>query len=88
MPRHIFCALFVGITCGCAPVISGTMNATVTEEEINTKTMAYFAAAPEDIRIENIESHTLATTFRTYHKDVLYNCRIYYGSVECKQPGA
>lgn len=73
---------------GCAPMISGVMNATTTDADVATKTAAYFGAKPEQIKITNINKQALATDYQTTYKGVLYNCTIYYGAVTCKKPGA
>jgi hypothetical protein len=72
---------------GCAPIISGAMNASTTEADVVNKTVAYFGAKPDEIQISNIEKHALDTTYKAVYRGVLYNCSIYYGAVNCKQPG-
>lgn len=74
-------------TSGCAPIISGAMNLNVTDDEVIEKTAKYFGASRKEISISQIEKGTLATTYQTRHGGKLYNCRVYYGEVDCKQPG-
>ncbi len=79
--------LACGVLGGCAPMISGAMNASVDEQQALTDTAYYFGVSESAIQIENFEKHTLASTYRAYIDDTMYNCRIYYGEVECKKPG-
>ncbi len=71
----------------CAPMISGSMNASLTENDIIRKTADYFDADPEEIEIKKINKELLSTTYKTTYRDTLYNCRIYYGAVSCLRPG-
>ena len=73
---------------GCAPIISGAMNATVTDQVVLEKTAKYFGVAPKDITVSGAEKGALATSYNTKFRGKLYNCSIYYGEVNCKQPGA
>lgn len=72
---------------GCAPMISGAMNMTVTPETISEKTAKYFGVAAGTLSISNIEKSALATSYQVRTAGKLYNCTIYYGDVQCKQPG-
>lgn len=72
---------------GCAPMISGAMNATVDEGVVIEKTAKYFGLKREDVKIANVEKGALSTTYQTRVSKVLYNCTIYYGEVNCSQPG-
>lgn len=72
---------------GCAPMISGVMNATTTESDVATKTADYFGAKPDQIKIANINKQALSTNYQTTYKGKLYNCTLYYGAVTCKKPG-
>jgi hypothetical protein len=88
MVSKIFALGLAVMAAGCAPMISGTMNASVTPEEVATKTADYFGVAASSLTITDYEKHTLATTYKTRVDGQLYNCRIYYGEVECRRPGA
>lgn len=74
-------------TSGCAPIISGAMNMNVTDEAVNEKTAKYFGVERKGIVVSQIEKGMLETTYKTMHGGKLYNCQIYYGEVDCKQPG-
>ncbi len=71
----------------CAPIISGSMNASLTEDDVIRKTAGYFDTDPEELEIKNINKELLYTTYKTTYKGTLYNCRIYYGAVSCLRPG-
>ncbi|MES2877488.1 MAG: peptidoglycan-binding domain-containing protein [Pseudomonadota bacterium] len=73
---------------GCAPLISGAMNVAVDENSIHEKTASYFGVPRESIKISSIEKGALSTSFRTTYLGKMYNCSIYYGDVNCSQPGA
>lgn len=72
---------------GCAPVISGVMNAAVDENAVYEKTAKYFGVSRDSIIVSSIEKGALATAYRVKYAGRLYNCSIYYGTVDCKQPG-
>jgi hypothetical protein len=80
----VFC---LGLT-GCAPIISGVMNATVTDDVVLEKTSKYFGVSRNEIKVSSIEKGALATAYKTKYAGKLYNCSIYYGNVDCKLPGA
>lgn len=72
---------------GCAPILSGAMNASLSEKEVATKTADYFGTQEKNINITNIDKGALQTSYKATYKKTLYNCTIYYGAVTCKQPG-
>jgi len=72
---------------GCAPMISGVMNATTDENSAAEKIASYFGARRENVVITSTDKGLLATTYQVKHAGKIYNCSIYYGQVECKQPG-
>ncbi|MDO5693517.1 MAG: hypothetical protein Q4G70_13765 [Pseudomonadota bacterium] len=72
---------------GCAPMLSGAMNAGTTEADVLAKTAAHFGAKPEEVKISAVDKQLLATDYKATYKGVLYNCTLYYGSVTCKKPG-
>lgn len=72
---------------GCAPMVSGAMNIVVTEDVVIQKTAKYFGVERKDIVVSSIEKGALATSYQTRHGSKFYNCTIYYGEVNCKQPG-
>lgn len=72
---------------GCAPAISGAMNAGVTQDEIRIKTAKYFGTSTSNVTISAVEKGLLATAYRTRYRGTLYNCSLYYGTVNCKRPG-
>jgi hypothetical protein len=73
---------------GCAPMISGAMNAGVTEQDVIDKTVKYFGATRQEITITDIEKKALSTDYKVRYNGKNYNCWVYYGDVTCKQPGA
>ena len=73
---------------GCAPMISGAMNMSVTPDVVAQKTAKYFSVAESSLQISNIEKQALATSYQVRNAGKLYNCTIYYGEVQCKQPGS
>ena len=86
--KSVLAVCAVAAASGCAPMISAGMNASVDEALVRTETAQYFGVTESAISVENYEKHALATTWQTRHDGVLYNCRMYYGEVECKRPGA
>jgi len=72
----------------CAPMISGAMNAGVTEQDVIDKTVKYFGAPRQELTITDIEKNALSTDYKVRYKGKNYNCSVYYGDVTCKQPGA
>lgn len=84
----VCCFLLVFFISGCAPLISASMNAGVTDEVVVTKTADYFGVTQDEIEVSRIEKGTLATAYKTMYKGNLYNCSIYYGDVTCKVPGS
>lgn len=72
---------------GCAPLVSGAMNASLSDEDVVVKTADYFGAQQKSIKVSNIEKGALTTNYKVNYKNTLYNCSIYYGSVTCKKPG-
>lgn len=85
VPIAVATLLLVG---GCAPMISGAMNLSVTDAVVEEKTAKYFGASPKDITISGIEKRALATVYQARYLGKLYNCQVYYGEVICKQPGS
>jgi hypothetical protein len=77
----------LGFMTGCAPMVSGAMNATMSEQGAAAKTAAYFGADQKDIVVSKFEKGALTSTWSTRYKGVFYNCMVYYGEVSCKQPG-
>ena len=63
------------------------MNSSVTEAEVKAKTAEYFGVAASKLDITNFSKNTLDTTYKTKVNGKLYNCSLYYGSVDCKVPG-
>lgn len=76
-----------GVMSGCAPMVSGAMNATMSEEAAVAKTATYFGAEPKEIVITQFEKGPLSTSWSARYKGTFYNCSIYYGSVSCTKPG-
>jgi len=72
----------------CAPMISGAMNAGVTEQDVVDKTIKYFGATRQEVMITDIEKKALSTDYKVRYKGKNYNCWVYYGDVTCKQPGS
>ena len=70
---------------GCAPMISGVMNATVDENAVSEKTAKYFGVNRENITISSIEKSALTTSYKAKYARKIYNCSIYYGQVTCAQ---
>lgn len=84
--RIAISAAFAFLT-GCAPMISGVMNAAVDENSVLEKTAKYFGAARENLTVSSIEKGALSTTYQAKNAGKIYNCSIYYGAVNCSQPG-
>jgi hypothetical protein len=74
-------------TAGCAPMLSGVMNSSVTNETIMAKTTDYFGVSRKEIIITKIKKSALSTSYKTKYNGKNYNCTIYYGAVSCKEPG-
>lgn len=72
---------------GCAPIVSGVMNATADENSAAEKIASYFGARRDSVVITSTDKGLLATSYQVKHAGKFYNCSIYYGQVECKQPG-
>lgn len=81
--------IFAGVAfiTGCAPMISGVMNAAVDENSVLEKTAKYFGAARENLTVSSIEKGALSTTYQAKNAGKIYNCSIYYGAVNCNQIG-
>lgn len=75
------------IASGCAPMIAGGMNASLTDSAVADKTAAYFGTSPNKVAVTAISKGALTTAYQTTYLGKLYNCTIYYGEVTCKQPG-
>ncbi|WP_157896881.1 peptidoglycan-binding domain-containing protein [Acidovorax carolinensis] len=69
---------------GCAPLVSGAMNAAVDENAIQEKTAKYFAVEPGAFSIFSVEKGALTTAYKVNLEGRIYNCSIYYGDVDCK----
>lgn len=78
---------FAFILSGCAPIVSGVMNAKITDDDVKRKTATYFGVKLSQLEISNIKNETLATSYQVRLKGAFYNCAIYYGAVTCKKPG-
>lgn len=72
---------------GCAPMISGSMNMSVTEGEVKEKTADYFGVSQSKVVISDYQKGLLGVTYKTSVNGKLYNCALYYGAVDCKVPG-
>lgn len=73
---------------GCAPMISGAMNAALSEESILEKTASYFGAAPGKVTVWDTKSDLLTTSYKARYASKAYNCSIYYGEVKCTLLGS
>lgn len=73
---------------GCAPILSGAMNATLTEAEALNKTAQYFGKPAAAIKMSDFQKGALDANYKATVDGKLYNCNIYYGAVQCRQPGA
>lgn len=69
----------------CAPLISGAMNATVTEDSLKAKTAEYLGVPAETLAIQSIDKSALSTSYKAQYGNMRYGCTIYYGQVDCKQ---
>lgn len=72
---------------GCAPMISGVMNHSVDENSMLEKTANYFGVTRENITVSSIEKSAFSTSYQANYSGKIYNCSIYYGAVNCNQPG-
>lgn len=77
-----------GFITGCAPMISGAMNVSVTNEIVITKTAKYFGVTHKEVTVTAMEKGPLSTSYQTIVSDKFYNCILQYGDVSCKQPGS
>ena len=80
----LVCALLLS---GCAPIISGTMNASASPELVRSKTAEHFGVSPARVRVSKYEKGLLGTAYRARVNGTLFNCTYYYGAVTCKRPG-
>jgi len=87
MKAHVVCVLLIAAATGCAPLASGIMNAGTGEDDVVRKTAKYFSVEPGQLEITDIEKSPLHTAYKTRVNSKLYNCTIYYGQVECNEPG-
>lgn len=85
--RYVMLAAALVYMSGCAPIVSSAMNVSVDEQEVRTKTAKYFGAPEDEIEITNYDKQLLATGYQTTYQGELFNCRVYYGSVDCARPG-
>ncbi|WP_394475123.1 peptidoglycan-binding protein [Ralstonia mannitolilytica] len=69
----------------CAPMISGAMNATVSEDSLKAKTADYLGVPAEGVAITSMDKGALSTTYKAQYGDNRYGCSIYYGQIDCKQ---
>ena len=86
----VYLALIIGtsILTGCAPIVSGAMNATLTDETILEKTGSHFGAPLSKITISDKQNDVISTTYKTHYAGKVYNCSIYYGTVKCDLLGS
>lgn len=76
--------MFSAMTTGCAPMISGVMNASLDNEAILVKTAEYFGAPRSKVTISNIKNDVLASSYNASLGGKVYKCSIYYGAVKCE----
>lgn len=69
----------------CAPMISGAMNASVSEDSLKAKTADYLGVPAEGVAITSMDKGALSTTYVAQYGDNRYGCSIYYGQIDCKQ---
>lgn len=69
----------------CAPMISGAMNASVSEDSLKAKTADYLGVPAEGVAITSMDKGALSTTYKAQYGDNRYGCTIYYGQIDCKQ---
>lgn len=72
---------------GCAPMLSGAMNASLNNDDVIAKAAKFFSTSPDNVTVTSIEKNTLTTTYHAKHSGQDFDCQIYYGEVSCK-PGA
>ena len=79
----------IGIILVLSHLLSGcaVTNLMTDEDLAQEKTAAYFGVKPSDVVISQYKKDLLATSYQARHKGILFNCIIYYGAVNCKQPG-
>ena len=77
----------IALLSACGPMISGSMNAATTEQDVISKTAEYFGTSPGNVQISNVKKNMLNTTYRARYRGTLYNCQVYYGNVSCEKPG-
>lgn len=69
----------------CAPMISGAMNASVSEDSLRTKTADYLGVPAQSVVISSMDKGALSTTYKAQYGDKRFGCTVYYGQVDCKQ---
>lgn len=79
--------MFSAMATGCAPMISGVMNATLDENAIYEKTAEYFNVPRSRLKISDIKNDVLASSYKTTIAGKAYKCSIYYGAVKCSNYG-
>jgi murein L,D-transpeptidase YcbB/YkuD len=79
--------MFSAMTTGCAPMISGVMNAALDENAIYEKTAAYFNVPRSRLTITDIKNDVLASSYKATVVGKAYKCSIYYGEVKCSNLG-
>ncbi len=72
---------------GCAPMLSGAMNLQVDEASLLDKSASYFDTTREKIKVTSVEKGALSTSYQVKYSGKLYHCSVYYGAVQCDQPG-
>jgi len=73
---------------GCSALITGAVaTAGSNEDNLRTRTAAYFSVSESRVRISNISRGPVSTGYRARVNGVTYNCGYTFGSVACERPG-
>ncbi len=83
--KGVLLAVAVSGMSACAPIISGAMNATVTEDSLKAKTADYLGVPAQSLTISSVDKGALSTAYKAQYGNLRYGCTIYYGQVDCKQ---
>lgn len=61
------------------------MNATTTADTVSVKAAEYFGVDKSQVAISDIDKSALSTSFQARLSRGVFDCTIYYGTVDCKQ---
>jgi len=86
--RAVFAVGAIVSLSGCSALITGAVaTAGSNEDNLRTRTAAYFSVSESSVRISDISRGPVATGYRARVRGVTYNCGYTFGSVSCERPG-